>query len=284
LYNKGEVVGVNCFNGDCGVHNKTVYSFLRDFFPALLSGYKKETFKNTISTMQSGDVFSQFNTNTAKIETKVAEVQVQDLSPYMTDITESNDALHYLSNRGLPYTGSFGKWYYGHQDIKIGEITYPITDSIVIPLYYNDVMYGFYSRSITDKSFYTYMDPNNVGFKIWNWFNIDKNEPCYIFEGIMDALSSGLCNAIALMGAKIPDARLNELKQPVFVLDNDKTGLTNSLLYSRLSHNVYIQPQEYPEKDMNELMLNHPDKEVCNIIKSNIFSSIQAEVRIKGLL
>jgi len=284
LYNKGEVTNVSCFNGNCSVHNKTVYSFLRDFYPALLSGYKKETFKNTISTMHSGDVFKQFNSTTTEKETNTSEVQTQDLSAYMTDISESNAALQYLINRGLPYDGSYGKWYYGHQNLKIGDITYPITDSIVIPLYYNNEMYGFYSRSIRDKSFYTYMDQRNIGYKIFNWFNINKNEACFIFEGIFDCISSGLKNSIALMGAKLPDDRLKELKNPVFVLDNDKTGLTNALDYSRLGCNVYIQPKEYMEKDMNELMLNHSELNISMMIKRNIFTSIQAEVRIKGLL
>lgn len=51
LYVKNSVTNVNCFNGDCPVHNKTMYSFLRDFFPALIGQYKKEQFGTTVEKL-----------------------------------------------------------------------------------------------------------------------------------------------------------------------------------------------------------------------------------------
>lgn len=115
-----------------------------------------------------------------------------------------------------------------------------------------------------------------------NWFSIDKDKPVYIYEGIFDAIAGGLKNSIALMGAKLPDERLGELKEPVFVLDNDRTGLVNSLNYAKRGYSVYIQPDKYPEKDMNDLKLRNPDLNPSELITSNIFRGISAEVRIKG--
>lgn len=283
LYTKGTVTNVNCFNGDCPVHNKTMYSFLRDFFPALLNQYKKENFGNTLEKLANGeteDVFQQFK---QEEETESTDILVHDLSPYLQDIAEVPEALAYLEGRGYTYNEQrFGKWYYGFQDLNIGETVYRITNSIVIPLYYKSEMYGFYSRNIENKTFYTYMHDANIGYKIWNWFKVKKNEPVFIFEGIFDAIASGLPNSIALMGAKIPEERLNELKKPVFVLDNDKTGLINSLEYSTRA-DVYIQPDKYVEKDMNDLKLNN-NINVSDLILKNIFSGISAEVRIKAKL
>ena len=145
-------------------------------------------------------------------------------------------------------------------------------------------MYGFYSRSIKEKNFITYMNDANIGYKIWNWFNIDKSEPVYIFEGIFDAISSGKKNIIALLGAKLPDERLKELEQPVFCSDNDKTGLMNSLIYAKQNKQVYIQPKLIKEKDFNELMLNNPDLDLESLIDDNLYTGISAEIRIKGLL
>jgi hypothetical protein len=284
LYTKGNVTNVNCFNGDCSVHNKTVYSFLRDFYPALLSQYKKENFGNTLEKLAKGETEDVFASFKEKKEEKSTEVLIHDLTPYLKDISEVPEALEYLKGRGYQYKESdFGKWYYGYQDLKIGEILYKITDSIVIPLYYEDQMYGFYSRSIKDKTFYTYMHDSNIGYKIWNWFNINKSSPVFIYEGIFDAIAGGLPNSIALMGAKLPDDRLKELKNPVFVLDNDKTGLINSLDYAKGSQ-VYIQPDKYLEKDMNDLKLKHSDINVSDLILNNLFSGISAEVRIKAKL
>lgn len=295
LYIKNNVTNINCFNGDCPVHNKTVYSFLKEFFPSLLAQYKKENFGNTLQKLASGqteDVFSQFKSEVQNPK----EVLIHDLSPYLKDIVDVPEALTYLRNRGFEYKESkYGKWYFGYQDLKIGEVMYRITNFIVIPLYYNNEMYGFYSRSIYDKTFCTYMHDANIGFKIWNWFNVKKDSPVFIYEGIFDAIAGGLPNSIALLGAKITEERLSELKYPVFVLDNDKTGLMNSLTYAKRNFQVYIQPDNYKEKDINELMLNHKNvsdiiqnasnhKNVSDIIQKNLFTGISAEVRIKQKL
>ena len=288
LYNKGntDTDFVSCFNGDCAVHNKTVYSFLKDFFPALIEQYKKENFRNTMTKLANGDTEDVFGTfKKAPEPEKEKEVLIHDLTPYLKDLNESIEGIEYLKNRGINYyPHQRGKWYFGYQDLKIGEILYKITDAIVIPLYYEGSMYGFYSRSIKDKTFYTYMHDANIGYKLWNWFTVDKTQNVYIFEGIFDAISSGMLNIIALMGAKMPEDRLKELKHPVFVLDNDKTGLLNSLEYAKRGFAVYIQPDKYKEKDMNELMLNNPDLDIPELIQQNTFSGISAQVRIKAKL
>ena len=73
------------------------------------------------------------------------------------------------------------------------------------------------------------------------------------------------------MGAKIPEERLKELKKPIFVLDNDRTGILNSINYAERGYSVYVQPNEYKEKDMNELMLNYPNLNIYNIrMKPNL--------------
>lgn len=283
LYTKNDITQVNCFNGDCPVHNKTVYSFLRDFYPKLLPQYKQENFHSTMNSIKKETSLGSLVKKLEPKKEEVAPVITQDLSPFMTPINEAG--INYLEGRGIHYNAdAFGAWYFGHQDLKIGETLYKITNSIIVPLYYKDVMYGFYSRSILDKNFVTYMNDTNIGYKIWNWFNVDKTEPVYIFEGIFDAISSGQKNIIALMGAKLPEDRLKELKHPVFCLDNDKTGMMNALSYAKRNYQVYIQPKDLKEKDFNELMLNHPDLVLPNLINSNLHTGISAEVRIKNLL
>jgi hypothetical protein len=296
LYTKpgADVDFITCFNGDCPVSNKTIYSFLRDFYPSLLTQYKRENFGITMSKLanKTEDVFGEFkkeNSNKSgkalnEVEKKLP-VLIHDLTPFFKNIEVVPCAIKYLKGRGFTYDKNiFGEWYYGYQDLKIGDILYKITNSIVIPLYYKKKMYGFYSRNIINKQFYTYMHNSNIGFKIAFWFDINKNEPVYIYEGIFDAISGGLSNSIAVMGSRIPEERLKELKHPVFVLDNDKTGLFNSINYAKNGYDVFVQPSQYKEKDMNELMLNHPDVNISKMIKDNIFSSISAEVRLKSKL
>ena len=301
LYKKGDHTGVNCFNGDCAVENKTVFSFLRDFFPNHLSSYRREKFQDNmhqLSSSGSEDVFNfgnkpekpglddWENSEVAVLEAQSPVVSI-DLKNYITPIREIPKAIEYINSRGLKYSPElYGEFFYGHQNLEIDDVVYKVQDSIIIPLYTDSSftkMYGFYSRSISEKFFSTFMQDINIGYKIWNYFNIDNTKEVYIFEGIFDAIASGLDNVIALMGAKLPEDRLKEINNPVFVLDNDRTGLLNSIEYARKGCQVYIQ-NKYLQKDINSLMQDNPDLDVTNFIKNNLYKGILAEVNIKQKL
>lgn len=283
LYNKNNIDLVHCFNGGCSLNDKnyTMFSFLKTFYPTLFDSYKSETSMSSLQKLLNEDAFENI---TVLPTIKEKPITTHNLFDYFSPIEKHNEALLYLGKRGYFYNEQYGKFYFGFQDLQIGDKLYKITNCIIIPLYFEEEMYGFYSRNIANKEFWTYMPEVNIGYKIWNFFGIDKNRECYIFEGIFDAISSGLKNCIALMGAKIPQERLNELKKPVFVLDNDKTGLINSLGYAKQGYSVYVQPDKYKEKDMNELMLNNKDLNIAEMIKQNIYSSIMAQVKIQQKL
>lgn len=284
LYEKSGVELIHCFNGDCELNtNKTMYSFLRDFYPEFLPQYKRETFGSRIEDLKSpaGNDLADLIKDLKTEKPKEKPVQTIDLKPFLTPLSESQEGINYLKNRGIEYKSD---WYFGHQDLKIGDITYNITNSIVLPLYYNDEMYGFYSRSINTKNFVTFMQDVNIGYKIWNWFNVNLDEPVYIFEGIFDAISSGKKNIIALIGAKLPEERLKEIKYPVFCLDNDKTGMLNAIQYANKGARVYVQPNDIPEKDMNEIMLNHEDLNIPQMIDNNLHAGLSAVTRLKAKL
>lgn len=289
LYHKNGKDGIQCFNGDCEINGRVVnvYNFLKNFYPNLLENYKRENFIQNMNHLSADsiDVFADIAENIKSNQTNQQKpVLTHNLFQYFENIIEHEEAISYLAKRGFDYFNSKYDWYFGKQDLKIGDKLYKLTNALIIPLYYGDEMYGFYSRNIYNKEFFTYMPEQNIGFKIFNWFQIDKEKETYIFEGIFDALSMREDNVIALMGAKIPEERLKELKKPVFVLDNDKTGLLNSIEYARKGYTVYIQPDIYKEKDMNELMLNHPDLDVSKMIRENLYSGISAEIRLKSKL
>lgn len=297
LYTKGNVTNINCFNGGCPVHNKTVYSFLRDFFPALLNQYKKETFRTRMGNIQTDnsnmdyDVFKNITANASdeKDSQKIhinEDIEYLDLTSYFIELSESKEGLDYLESRGISYDlvrNNFGNFYFSKTDLEINDKLYGTNNSIIIPLYANGKMYGFYSRSTVSKSFYTFVG-NNIGLKAWNFFSVNNNEPVYIFEGIFDGIASGFTNIVGSLGAKIPSDLIKKIKEPVFVLDNDKTGLGNAIEYAKNGYSVYVQPNKYNEKDINELHLNNPELDIKNMIKKNLYSGISAEVRIKEKL
>lgn len=274
LYEKDGTLLVHCFRGRCG-HHSNLWNFIKAVKPDLLDSYKRESF---------GEVMKSLSSQNEKPKEKTSEVSIVTvpLEPLLSPLEWNSEAVNYLNKRSISYNEeSFGKWYYGTQDLEIDGTLYNIKDSIVIPLYYEEKIYGFYSRSINKKSFVTYNHPSNIGYKVWNWFNIKKDEPVYIFEGIFDAISSGKKNIIALMGAKIPDERLKELRYPVFCLDNDKAGWQNSIHYATLGYNVYIQPDNVIEKDMNEILKNHPEINISSLINDNVYTGLSAAIRLK---
>ena len=312
MYSKNNETRINCFNSGCECTNKSTYGFLKSFYPNLLENYKRENFIQNLSHLSgsnnavSEDVFANITNEKTELnddfgsvdswfpeatDYKVEHISEQqkpvlthNLFDYFENILEHDEAIAYLAKRGFDYFNSNFEWYFGIQDLQIGDKLYKLTNALIIPLYYGSEMYGFYSRNIHSKQFFTYMPEQNIGYKIFNWFKIDKEKECYIFEGIFDSLSMREDNVIALMGAKIPEERLKELKNPVFVLDNDKTGILNSIEYTKKGYKVYIQPDIYKEKDMNELMLNHPELDVSKMIKENLYSGISAEIRLKAKL
>jgi len=274
LYEKNGKTLVHCFHGTCTVHHN-LWNFLKLYAPNLLDSYKRETFGETMKSLGGLSTPKKY-----KITVPITTVEA--LSGLLLPLEESEEGINYLLKRGIQYDkNKFGKWYFGYQDLMIDGILYKITNSIVIPLYSEKYeFYGFYSRSINSKNFITYNHPDNIGFKIWNWFDIDKELPVYIFEGIFDAISSGKTNIIAALGAKIPSERIKELKSPVFVLDNDKTGFKNSIEYAKQGFTVYIQPDNIHEKDMNEVKLRHTDINMSTLISENLFSGILAQVKL----
>lgn len=292
LYKKGDYVLCNCFNGDCKVKNRTMYTFLRDFFPEHVSAYKQENFRENIKNLKSGDVFAEFRKASEKsleFSEKASDNENPvkafiDLKEVFIPLENSLEALQYVENRRFDYLGSrfLGKWFFSKNDIEIDGKLYRTRNSVIIPLYSGERTYGFYSRNISSKDFCTYMHEANTGYKIWNFFDVDKTKDVYVFEGIFDALSSGLENVVALLGASLPDERLSEIT-PIFVLDNDRTGLVNSLRYSS-KYRVYVQPREFPQKDMNELKKENPDLCIPDLINKNLFTSIAAKVKISSIL
>ena len=305
LYSKNGITGVSCFTGDCPCKNKNMFSYLRDFHPNLLEGYKRETFKDRMQFLaenkptddaNSTNVFAEF---AKKPKTKeplelltesVAEVNpvnTFDLSQYFDNLDDHVAGQNYVAGRGFDFKHiqeKFGKMYVGKMNLEINEKNYLLVDNVIIPLYANTgVMYGFYSRNIHQKDFYTFNPDNNIGYKVWNWFNIDKTKDVYIFEGVFDAVSfaesSGNYNVIATMGAQLNQDRLKELKHPVFVLDNDVSGFKNGLKYVLQGASVFIQPKSIPHKDMNIMFQKGID---CGkLVQDNIFSGIFAEIELK---
>ena len=119
---------------------------------------------------------------------------------------------------------------------------------------------------------------------MWNYYNIDKSKPVYVFEGIFDAMSAfqkGFTNVVACLGATPPLERLEGL-DCIMCFDNDRTGKVNSIKFARKGFKVLCYPDDLKFKDFNEMLQNNFDIE--NLLKNNIKQSINAVVSIQRQL
>lgn len=276
LYMRNGKVLVNCFN-ECSCTNKTVYKFLKDYYPNLLENYKQETFGNRIKEIKELDFSGGVGFELTE-EPKNKPKTLFDLSQYFE---KSEKVYDYIESRGLEWSPTLGDVYLGKKITLNGKF-YNIDDFIVIPLYCGDKWYGFYSRSMKEHRFQTFII--DEGFKLWNFYNIDKSKTVYVFEGIFDALSvynSGLTNVVACLGATPPLSLLEGL-DVVFCFDNDRTGHLNSIKYLKRGFKVLCYPENTKEKDMNEILKTGVN--VKDLILNNQVSGILGEIKIKNFL
>lgn len=198
------------------------------------------------------------------------------------------EALDYLTNRRVNSDGLF----YSTDWLEFEGKRMPLKDSIIIPLWVSEpdgICYGFQARSIREKFFYTFIPEENTGWKVWNWFGIERDKPVFVFESVFDALSSGLpSNRIsAALGADLSPERELEVKEAIMCYDNqrcDHTAYTKSIELLNKQKRVFIWPTEIKEKDSNSWLKNHPEsssKEFASIILNNLHNDMKGIMRLK---
>lgn len=207
-----------------------------------------------------------------------ASFKIFQINSFLDPMSEATK--DFLKSRKIINYSDFGDFFSGKSFTHNGKY-YGISDFLVIPFYYKSNIYGFYSRSLAEKKFVTCC--LNEGYSIWNYFNVDLNSDLYIFEGILDALSFyelyGIKNIIALNTSKISEARLNEIKKPIFCLDNDSTGIKSMLNYVKNPKvKVIIYPKNLECKDFNDILLKCPN------FKPEFESGIKAFLKLKTLI
>lgn len=84
-----------------------------------------------------------------------------------------------------------------------------------------------------------------------------------------------------MLSADLSTEVLERINNPIFILDNDETGRKKSLDYIKRGYRVFIWPDNIFEKDMNELLKRISKNEIKELILNNIFSGLEAELKIK---
>lgn len=297
LFEKSDNKGIKCFNGGCLLEQiHSVSKFLKLYHPELYNEYKREAFGFKLKELkiqtpqtphtpklETADWLSGVSENftvvkDSEIGAKEPEIPVTVnssqiqlkrttilnmnlLAQNLTSLNEETSA--FLLTRGLnaqKLQSVFGKFYSGVGKFLDSGKYYDLTDTLFIPINFENKLTAFYARSIKEKRF---VNANFYdAFIPWNLEKIDNTKPVHIFEAILDALSFyelyGETNIIALCTNNINPKVLEYIKFPMFCLDNDITGIKSMIKHtdkSKCSFLIYPSGLEY--KDFNEMLLNN---------------------------
>ena len=285
-----------CFNAGCELSDQPLplSKALELINPNLVPQYKNERFKTSIQELKESrnlnDILNTINTGSTrpkKVEAKPiltegrvktsprSELVIPDMFlnmlQYAKDVPQAVD---YIEGRKLKVEDD---WLFSKEKfVTIFEKSYFVDHFLFIPLWQNGKLRGFYTRSILEKRFSTITFPR--GLKYWASKDFNPNETCYIFEGIMDAKSSGLENCAAMLSADLPEEFIEELVDPVFCFDNDVTGKLKALKYNKMGYKTFVWP-ETEEKDLNEILKVTGSIEANKrMIEANIYSGLKAQI------
>lgn len=273
LYEKnGNGTFLKCFN--CG-YSSNMLGYIKHYHPNYLSAYKSEKGMASLKKLTSSkdnksglpsEVSSFLDIPMTPLPTTIIEIP-----PYAGLVPVFGETKKYIESRGVSSQGFYTPHhkYVSTPDGKCLDYK----DFIIYPL---QNWNGFYARHIYEKVFKTYIYQGNKYLD----HVVNKFAPVYIFEGIFDALSSGINNYIVMMGADLP-ADL-PYKNLIFCYDNDKTGISKALKQLELGHKV-VYLKDYTEKDLNEIMLKYSFtlEQMKELINNNIIEGILGIVTLK---
>ena len=288
---------VHDFNEGCELAEKhhNIFNFLKIAGPEYLDDYKRETMFKTVERIKEKSSGSSGETETGPklqdIINKVTGIKDQELRKPKKELplhrlfmkcADSKECTDYVMGRGFEPRPD---WFYSEDKFFTynGKKVF-LENYLIIPIYQNGLYKGFYSRSIKEKSFSTFLLPDTE--KIWvSDPEVDVENIEIICEGVFDALSTGFERSGAMLSASLSPLYLKELKENkdvIIALDNDETGREKSLWYAENGFRVFVPPEDYFYKDFNEAMLRGWLKsEIKNLIQKNTYQGYDAIVRIK---
>ena len=273
---------VKCFNSGCELENPvSMYKFLDISSPELYTAYKRENFKGVINKLKEEksitDIMNEAKQRKQDLIDKKSQNKPKEipLKKLFTNISEFPEALKYLKNRNITPGDD---WYFSKQKFFEfeGKMVY-LLDFILIPIYNSDFKYkGFYSRSIHEKQFSTFLLPDVEKL----WVQNPEKTPDIICEGIFDAISSGFDNPSAMLGSGLSKDYISELsRETVIATDNDQTGVHKAYEFLELGFKVFIWP-EVKYKDFNEMNIDLTQKQIKNFINDNTYQGIMGKIKL----
>lgn len=272
LTQKKDFTVVYCQN--CG-YDTNFKTFLKDNFPATYEDYLKEERSELLNDLKNGTLVIK--------EKKIQNIINSDLElkyvfrmnkDYFKKAKYYPAAVEFCKRRHI--TDHIDDLYYNiHPD-------HALSGMVVFPFYLEDKyhLYGLQGRHTEFKKFHTHS--KNESMKIYNFYHVDFELPVYIFEAIIDSLTFD--NSLAMLGVSLSDAVLSKMRNPIYILDNDKRGIETALKYAGENKNIFVYPKSFKYKDFNAAICDGVKKsELKQMVTENTFKGFAATVKLNML-
>lgn len=281
LYEIKDTYNFKCHNcsKSCSFSN-----FLKDLDSTLHDQYIFEKFKN------GGRKELRLNP-VPEVEKEVPSEKKHFNLPSIDNLNKEHFARYYLEKRKIPeqklktlyFCENFKEWTnsqkHTFKTIKNDEAR------IIIPLIYQNNIFGFQGRSLAKNSslkYITILLNENIP-KIYGLDDIDWNKNVYVVEGPIDSMF--LNNSIAMVGADVNVNTIQNHEQSdfIFVYDNEKR---NREIISRMEktisdgHSIVIWPSDLKYKDINDIVIAGLNP--TEIIQNNTFRGLEARAKLIG--
>ena len=294
---KNDMITYFCHN--CGCKPQSFKNFVREYSPELYTQYfKNRNIKDIFK--KNYDVGATHVSDLNRKKIKNADDLSKEILPHSFPLLKrevsgiykkelQKRAVQFVRDRKIPK--KFYKDFlvcYGYDDPEMIHFK----DRLIIPYYDNNrKMYCFSARALYGET-PKYLTWNRDNIKIFNFYNVDKSLPSFVFEGAMDSMFA--TNSMALTGVTSPDSdqfKMIKKRFPlrIWVTDNqwcDKTGMKVSKQMAEAGENILVYPKIWRHwKDLNEIILsaNLTSEAAYSIILDNVYKGKTALTRLKLL-
>lgn len=258
----------------CG-YSKSVLMWMKEYHPLNYKDYFREILQQTSDKVKSNPLPKIEN---PKIRPRSIEQEhTKFFIPIMARVTPlAALAVKLCTDRLIPEV-VWTKWFVAVDGKYKNRLVIPFFDN-------NGKIYNYQCRALYDYMIPKYL--NRIGDKlnfVYNWYNVDKDTPVIVFEGIIDSIM--MENSIAICGAN-KEVDLSKFANLHYLLDNDETGKKVSIKLLQEGKSVFIwqnflKENNYPiVKDINELCinLNKTNKFTFDELKPYFTKSIYDEI------
>lgn len=269
LTEKKSFITVYCHN--CGL-DTNLKTFIQKVNPYIYSDYLNEERAEQVQNLKNGTLVKK-QSYKSDFSNEINLQYVFELNnKYFKSAKQFKQAVDFCKKRHIEE----------HIDTLYYNVhpNHTLSGMLIFPFIMADseMIYGFQGRHTEHKRFHTHS--KNESLKVYNIYNVNIDEPVYVFESIIDSMM--MDNSIAMLGTTLSKAITDKMKKPIYVCDNDFTGMKKCLQYLEEGKKCFIFPDNFRYKDFNEAVMDGINKSTLpKLILENVYQGLNGISKIK---